>query len=120
MNRTEPGNKEDRFAVAGHHAAVEIFRYFKLENLACLPNLRANKNQFPQGCRINRVPKFSGIYGTTHLHNSTQLQMLCTCLFTKLHGRQYMFNKYLMHGQLSPATSSSYHISPLSHKNPEK
>ena len=28
----------------------------------------------------------------THLHNSTQLQMLCTCLFTKLHGRQYMFN----------------------------
>ena len=53
------GNEEDRFAVAGH----QLSKYLGTFNLACLPNFRANNSQFPQGCRIIRVLKFSGIYG---------------------------------------------------------
>ena len=34
-----------------------------IRNFACLPNFRANKNQFPQRCQIIKVSKFLGIYG---------------------------------------------------------
>ena len=33
---------------------------------------------------------------TTIARSLTQLQMLCTFLFKKLQGRQYMFNKYFI------------------------
>ena len=59
----EPGNEEDRFAVAGYQLS-KYLGTFELENLACSPNFRANNNQFPQGCRIIRVLKISGTYGS--------------------------------------------------------
>ena len=43
---------------------VASCRKIRVENFACLPNFRANNNQFPQGCQIIRVSKFLGIYGS--------------------------------------------------------
>ena len=39
---------------------------------------------------------YSIMLTTRFTHNLTQLQMLCLCLFTRLHGRQNMFNNYFM------------------------
>ena len=39
---------------------------------------------------------YSIMLTTTIARSLIQLKMLCTCLFTKLQGRQYMFNKYFM------------------------
>ena len=54
-------------------------------------------------CIVKCIATFSYVHysimlATTLAHSLKHLQMLCTCLFTKLHGRQYMFNKYFMVG----------------------
>ena len=62
---------------------------------------------------------YSIMLTTTLARNLTQLQMLSTCLFTKLHGRQYMFNKYFMVSSHQQQAVYITDISLLSHKNPE-
>ena len=76
------------------------------------------KQNLAWGRAVNSIIPF--MFTTTFTRSLTQLQMLCTCLFTKLHGRQYMFNKYFMVSSCQQQAVYIYHISLLSHKNPEK